>query len=170
MHSHTKNSLVHQWPPRMHLDDLQRRPRLSRPSAGSTSDHIVVWALVFVSLAQTLMEDSSLMYVCLPPPTTPLLCSDHAGLSSSWMVPGMTLMTRIQVRRREDVLTRHILINCTLLLTLTGLRQRLPNPLPDLPLIVVLLVFYSISVMFKKGCSGNSPAKKLSPQIKILRN
>ena len=35
---------------------------------------------------------------------------------------------------------------------------------------VVLLVFYSISVMFKKGCSGNSPAKKLSPQIKILRN
>jgi hypothetical protein len=28
---------------------------------------------------------------------------------------------------------RHILMNCTLLLTLTGLRQRLPDPLPALP-------------------------------------
>jgi hypothetical protein len=28
---------------------------------------------------------------------------------------------------------RHILMNCTLLLTLTGLRQRLPDPLPELP-------------------------------------
>ena len=27
----------------------------------------------------------------------------------------------------------HILMNCTLLLTLTGLRQRLPDPLPELP-------------------------------------
>ena len=27
----------------------------------------------------------------------------------------------------------HILMNCTFLLTLTGLRQRLPDPLPELP-------------------------------------
>ena len=26
---------------------------------------------------------------------------------------------------------RHILMNCSLLLSLTGIRQRLPNPLPD---------------------------------------
>jgi hypothetical protein len=28
---------------------------------------------------------------------------------------------------------RHILMNCTILLTLTGLRQRLSDPLPELP-------------------------------------
>jgi hypothetical protein len=28
---------------------------------------------------------------------------------------------------------RHILMNCTFLLALTGLRQRLPDPLPELP-------------------------------------
>jgi hypothetical protein len=28
---------------------------------------------------------------------------------------------------------RHILMNCMFLLTLTGLRQRLPDPLPELP-------------------------------------
>ena len=36
-----------------------------------------------------------------------------------------------EYRRASARTFRHILINCSLLLSLTGLRQRLPNPLPD---------------------------------------
>ena len=36
-----------------------------------------------------------------------------------------------EYRRASAKTFRHILMNCTLLLSLTGIRQRLPNPLPD---------------------------------------
>ena len=36
-----------------------------------------------------------------------------------------------EYRRASARTFRHILMNCSLLLSLTGIRQRLPNPLPD---------------------------------------
>jgi len=39
----------------------------------------------------------------------------------------------IKIPARLRTIKIHHLMNCTLLLTLTGLRQRLPDPLPALP-------------------------------------
>jgi hypothetical protein len=70
----------------------------------------------------------------------PHACRLLRHLSYAWMTldfqeRGLNCAGRYvdEYKRASARTFRHILMNCSLILTLTGLRQRLPDPLPELP-------------------------------------